>query len=129
MDKLYRTTFIPGNGFGTDSIQGWLEFSLGYDRREWEVSCGKNDTESHSSPYFMLNQLKSEGYLYLEWETRKDGGHTISQLSLTVDGHKLLDELKLKSKSGTLKKRITDLSWVVVTTICTTLLVLKIKGL
>ncbi|WP_320034319.1 hypothetical protein [Halarcobacter sp.] len=52
----------------------------------------------------------------------------LKQISLTTSGHKLLDELREKSKRGQLKKRVTNIIWTITTAIITTLIVLKIKG-
>ncbi len=81
---------------------------------------------------FVLNQLEANEQINIEWEdwVTSDGEKMLKlkQISLTVQGHQLLDEIKQKSKIGVIKKRFWDLFWVVLTTILTTLIVLKLKG-
>ncbi|MHC4123901.1 MAG: hypothetical protein ACYSSI_10035 [Planctomycetota bacterium] len=125
-----RESLIRKDFFGIDSIQGLLELATWYSPDSVQFCCNLSDKNSHDSMYFQLLQLEKEGYLNLEWEPyEEDKTVQLSKISLTTQGRKLLEELKAKSKSGRLKQRLINLFWVVVTSIITTLVVLKIKGI
>ena len=129
MTTLYRKLFSE-NPFG--SIQDYLEMAEWYHEGHVRFSCHPEDKTKHGSMLFVLNQLEANKQINIEWEDNvaSDGEKMllIKQLSLTVQGHKLLDEIKQKSKIGVIKKRFWNLFWVVLTTILTTLIVLKLKG-
>jgi DNA-binding PadR family transcriptional regulator len=82
--------------------------------------------------YFQLLQLEREGLIQLEWEPHSTGAGRellrLRQIALTTNGHRLLQELQAKSRLGQVKKKVGDLLWVVITSIITTLVVLKIRG-
>lgn len=82
--------------------------------------------------YFQLIQLEKDGLIVTQWEpgSSYDGkaNVTLKQISLTIAGQKLLNELMAKSRSGRLKERFHTLLWAVVASIITTLIVLAIKG-
>ena len=129
MTTLYRKLFSE-NPFG--SIQDFLEMAEWYHEGHVQFSCHAEDKTRHGSMLFVLNQLEANKQINIEWEDNvaSDGEKMllIKQLSLTVQRHKLLDEIKQKSKIGVIKKRFWNLFWVVLTTILTTLIVLKLKG-
>ncbi len=140
MENFYRTTLIPKNGLGIDSIQGFLEMANWYNDCRTILVCNKKDKDKHGTVFFILNQLEKDGIVNIEWSYNsfpndKDMKDMLElkQISLTVQGYKLLDELQNKSKFGSLKIRIKNLIWIVLTTIITaiitTLVVLKFKGL
>ncbi len=120
-----RDTLLPKDFFGLDSIQGLLEMAMTYDKED--IGFGFN---SNHPIYTYLCQLEKEGYIHTEWSPYNDDPKTkaLDQISLTIAGHKLLEEIKNKSRTGKIKKRIIDLIWIIITTIITTLIVLYFKG-
>ena len=118
---------------GLDSIQGYLEMAHWYHKGHIKFADNRKNKNEHWSILFILNQLEDEGYIKTEWiEYKNDEDENyleLKQISLTTSGHKLLDELREKSKRGKLKKRIANIGWTIITTILTTLLVLKLKGI
>jgi hypothetical protein len=111
-----------------DSIQGFLEMAA-WGREGHVVFCfDLADKDNVNSMYFQILQLEKEKYINVTWEHAPDGYMQLKQISLTVEGMKLLDDLQHKSRFGMLKARFRDLLWIVVTTIITTLIVLKLKG-
>ncbi len=129
MKTLYRQLFSD-NPFG--SIQDYLVLASYYHEGHIIFSCSPEDKTKHGSMLFVLNQLEANEQINIEWEdwVTSDGEKMLKlkQISLTVQGHQLLDEIKQKSKIGIIKKRFWNLFWVVLTTILTTLIVLKLKG-
>ena len=134
MKDFYSETFIPKDPLlGLDSIQGYLEMAHWYHKGYVTLVDSVNNTSEHGSMIFILNQLKKDDLINLELvEYKNDDGEDflkLKQISLTTSGHKLLDELREKSKRGQLKKRISNILWTMITTIITTLVVLKLKGI
>lgn len=136
MKDFYSTKFFAKDMhtmLGFDSIQGYLEIAHWYHKGYIKFVDNLNNKNEHSSIIFILNQLKDEGYIKTEWiEYKNDENEDyleLKQISLTTSGHKLLDELRGKSKRGQFKKRIINIAWTVITTIITTLIVLKLKGI
>ncbi len=129
MTTFYRQLF-PANPFG--SVQDYLELAQWYHEGHVEFCCHPEDKTRHGSMLFVLNQLEANEQINIEWEdwVTSDGEKMlkIKQISLTVQGHQLLAEIKQKSKIGVIKKRFWNVFWVVLTTILTTLIVLKLKG-
>lgn len=82
--------------------------------------------------YFRLSQLEKEGHLVLEWApwTGDDGRETLAlrQIALTTSGHKLLGELRTKSKLGKVKDRLATIAWAAASSVVTTLVVLAVKS-
>lgn len=133
MFPFRRTGFIPEDPlFGIDSVQGLLELATWYNGRRVFLHFDLEDKDSYESPYFQLLQLEKEGYINALWEPHPDDGREmvkLKQISLTTNGHRLLDELQQKSSSKRLRKRLGDLFWAALTSIVTTLIVLKLKGI
>ena len=134
MKDFYCETFIPKDPLlGLDSIQGYLEMAHWYHKGYVTLVDYVKNTSEHGSMIFILNQLKKDDLINLELTKYKnDDGEDLlelKQISLTIAGHKLLEELRKKSKRGQIKQRIKNLFWTVITTIITTLLVLKMKGI
>lgn len=131
MRHLYRKSFFPGR---YESVQDCLELARWYEGERLQFVFLSDEQADHRSLYNQLNRLKREGYLVLEWgpyESQDDDladAVFLKQISLTTAGHKLLDELRAKSKAGRWKQRLGDLVWVVVTSIVTTLVVLWLSG-
>jgi DNA-binding PadR family transcriptional regulator len=82
--------------------------------------------------YFQLTQLEKEGYVVLEWVAGKvhDGLELLElkQIALTTSGHKLLGELRAKSRLGKVKERLSSILWAAASSVVTTLVVLAVKG-
>jgi hypothetical protein len=136
MKDFYSTRFFAKDMhtmLGFDSIQGYLEMAHWYHKGNIKFADNHNNKDEHWSIIFILNQLEDEGYIKTEWiEYKNDENEDyleLKQISLTTSGHKLLDELREKSKRGQFKKRIVNIAWTVITTIVTTLIVLKLKGI
>jgi len=129
MDKLARP-FMPISMFG--SIQDYLEMASNYKEDYFTFCCDPDDKDKHNSMLFILNKLEADELINIEWGSYpRDGGKEylqIKQLSITVKGLQLLDEIKQNSKFEIVKKRIGNMLWILVTTIFTTLIVLKLKG-
>ena len=129
---LYRTTYVRKHFFGLESVQDYLELAKNYKEGSVNLVCDKNDETKYESVLFNLKQLEKDEVIITEWEdyvNERIDGWVLKQVSLTVKGHKLLDECVSKSKFGSLKTRITNLFWVVITAICSTLIVLQVKGI
>lgn len=128
--SLERTTFFPF-GTGLDSTQGFLEFAIQYDSKNWTMVCDPKDAEVLHSVFFHLSELEKEGHLVLDWAPYLNNGRDLLQLkqiALTTSGHKLLAELRAKSKWGKMKGLFATVISSVITSIVTTLAVLAIKG-
>lgn len=129
---LERTTFLPSQAFGLDSIQGYLELALRYPGWNVIFNCDPAEKGLLHSMHFQLSQLEKEGYLVLEWAPSKahDGREMLElkQIALTTSGHKLLGELRGKSKLGKVKERLATIAWAAASSVVTTLVVLAIKG-
>lgn len=82
--------------------------------------------------YFQLTQLEKEGYVVLKWVAGKvdDGLELLElkQIALTTSGHKLLGELRAKSRLGKVKERLSTILWAAASSVVTTLVVLAVKG-
>ncbi len=133
-DKFYRGTFFPSEYvFGLDSVQGYLEFANSELRNKSMLVFPIDEENDFSSAYFKLKQLEREGHIEAKWEeaTNSSGEshYKIKQMALTTSGHKLLDELRVKSRRGKLLMRLSNLFWIVLTSMVTTLVVLKLKGI
>lgn len=132
MHSLERKTFLPEwRLFGLDSIQGYLEMPEWYSKDHVRFFCEEKDRSRFGSMFFQLLQLEKEGFLIIEWVPSDDDGremHQLKQVSLTVDGHKLLNELKGKSRSVKMKERLITLFWAIITSTLTTLIVIALKG-
>lgn len=131
--KFYRTTVIPTDPFGLDSIQGLLEEALTYNNGEhWSVSFDPCDLTKPNSILFNLKELEKSGYVNLVLEDMNQDGIgpnlRMTHLSLTIEGRKLLEELRERSRWGRFRRRIVDLIWILVTSSATTLAVLWLKG-
>lgn len=94
------------------------------------LCCPISEKNKQGSALFNYLQLEKEDLVNIVLIESKDDPEMleIDQMSLTVKGHQLHEELKNKSTIGSLKERVKSLIWVVLTTICTTLIVLTIKG-
>ena len=127
-----RTTIVPGDAFGLDSVQGYLELASWYHLGEVTFGCHTRDRTKLHSMYARLCQLEKEGHMLLEWAPREssDGDEMVElrQVSLTTSGHKLLGELKSKSRLGRLKDRLGTIAWAAASSVVTTLVVLAVKG-
>ena len=134
MNDFYRKTLMPSAMMRLDSIQGFLEFAINYKNgRYGYLVCKLSDKENHESVYYILNRLESEGNISIDWQDYPSSNDEkmikLNQISLTTNGHKLLEELTHKSKLGTYRKKIVDLFWVILTSIITTLVALKFNGI
>lgn len=124
--------FFFGDAFGLDSIQGILELVS----RENDVpfACcpkpqGPDDVLSNEM-YRRFKMLENEGFIKVDWEENPEDNQVIMRgYELTIKGHLLLDELQNKSSYGRLRQHLADLIWIVITSIATTLVVIKFKGL
>lgn len=127
-----RTTLAPIFPFGLDSIQGYLELAEWYHNRGVIFSCGLEQKTTLNSMYSRLSQLEKEGHLLLVWEDQTDyegqPSLKLKEISLTTSGHKLLAELRAKSKLGKIKERLSTILWAAISSVITTLIVLAIKG-
>lgn len=130
--QFERNTFMPCDPFGLDSVQGYLEMALWYDSGHIIFNCNPNEQKKLNSMYFILCQLEKEGHMILNWEPRiTSSGEKLlelKQIALTTSGHKLLAELRVKSRWGRLKERLTTILWAVASSIITTLAILALKG-
>ena len=130
--SLERTSLFPSGAYGLDSVQGYLEMSFRYDRSDMIIVFNPADLNKFNSTYFHLCQLEKEGHLIIEWEPRisSTGENLVElkQLALTTSGHKLLSELRAKSRWGKVKERLTTIFWAVLSAVITTLVILAIKG-
>jgi hypothetical protein len=130
--SLERTSLFPSGAYGLDSVQGYLEMSFRYDRSDMIINFNPADLNKFNSTYFHLCQLEKEGHLIIEWTPRitSTGENLIElkQLALTTSGHKLLSELRAKSRWGKVKERLTTIFWAVFSAVITTLLILAMKG-
>ena len=131
MRHLYHKRFTPEHLLGFDTVQDYLELACWYCEGGVNFICTQDDKASYKSMYSELNQLEKEGYLLVEWEPYaledEPDGVLLKQITLTAAGHKLLEELNERTKTGRLKKRISELAWVIVTSIATTLVVLWLR--
>ena len=124
---------MPERGlFSLHTVQDYLELACWYgDEEGVQFICTQDQMTDYGSMYSELNQLTEEGYLLVEWEPypleNEPDGLLLKQITLTTAGHKLLDELDGKSKTGKLKKRVSELAWVVITSMATTLVVLWVR--
>jgi hypothetical protein len=127
-----RTSLVPEwRLFGLDSMQGYLELPEWYGKGHVRFSCDPSDRDDFQSMYFRLLQLEKDGLVLIQWDSNTFNGEqllTLKQISLTTAGHKLLAELRAKSRAGKLKERLVTLAWAIVASILTTLVVLAIKG-
>jgi hypothetical protein len=132
MRSFFRKRLIREEFFGLDSVQGYLEMATWYST-DGGVRFVVHDSD-RMRPDSMLSEilrLQNEGYVEAQWEPYGDGTSDqmeLKAISLSIAGHKLLAELQEKSASGKLKKRFSDLLWVIVVSILTTLLTLQVKG-
>lgn len=129
---LERATFLPTHAFSLDSVQGYLELALRYPTWNVTFHCDPSDTTKLHSMYFQLTQLEKEGYVVLKWVAGKvdDGLELLElkQIALTTSGHKLLGELRAKSRLGKVKERLSTILWAAASSVVTTLVVLAVKG-
>lgn len=132
-NSFQRRTLLPTEYmFGFDSTQGYLAFAASGIENQRQIAFGDADENDYSSHLYRLKQLAREGYIEAEWSVSTQGEgetyHSIRQMCLTTKGHELLERLQGESGAGQLKRRLKDLAWVVVTSVCTTLVVLYIRG-
>ena len=127
MKTLHRQLFSY-NPFG--SIQDYLELALWYHEGHVQFACDPDDKTNHGTMLFVLNQLEANEQINIEWEDSVESDDRkmliIKQISLTVKGHQLLNEIKQKSRIGIIKKQFRNLLWVVLTIIFTPLVILKL---
>ena len=128
MIDFARKSLSPKGISGIDSIQGILELALWYEGGGIKLNFSAVEKNYSHSQLNAIRRLEKEGYIIVQYSERVDNFLQLESIALTVSGHKLLNELQDKSSSGKLKKRITDLLWIIITTIITTLVVLWIKG-
>lgn len=130
MEKL-KVSYLHSD-YKQNVIREYLEMAETYHNGSVIWVCPKSDKTRHGSMLFHLTQLEEDGYITTEWSDCKthDGSEALEllQISRTVKGYNLLDKLKVKTPIGSIKKRVIDILWVVITTIITTLIVLAIKG-
>ena len=122
-----RRTLVESS-LGFDSVQGYLELGLWYDRQRVTFCCDPEDESVFHSMYSQLRRLESEGHIIAEWLLRDDGGLELKQVALTTSGHKLLGELRAQSRWGKVKERLATIGWAAVTAVITTLAVLWVTG-
>lgn len=132
-NSLHRGTFFSTEHvFGLDSTQGYLEFAESPQDNKAQIVFDHKDEASFTSHLFRLKQLERERLIEVSWSTRKTEGGTeyvsIEQMCLTTSGKEFLEKLRSASKRGRLTRRIQDLTWTVLTSIATTLVVLYLKG-
>ena len=130
--SLYRDTLRPRTTFGFDTIQGLLELAQ-YGNSEGGVGfcVHESDRSRPYSLYAKLLDLEKGGYITLAWKpvslSPPDSDLLrLETIMLTVQGHLLLDELKRKSKFGRLRSNFRDLIWVILTSIITTILTMRL---
>jgi hypothetical protein len=129
MKDFARASIIRRDFFGFDSIQGLLELATWYDEGKDVHFVFSRKTSKYSHRLLdTLKQLEREGYVTLQFSDTEDGHMCLESITLTINGHKLLAELREKSAAGKLKRRLGDLVWVILTSILTTLAVLWVKG-
>lgn len=124
-----RKTLLKTDWFGLDSIQGILYFIDRYS--DGSFLCFDQSTVSDvTGIYFYFQQLEKDGYVVLNLIPKGNNPNILilRSAALTINGRKLLDELTAKSKSGSVKKRLIDILWIVVVSMITTLIALWIKG-
>jgi len=133
MHSFERKSLAPDwRMFGLDSVQGYLELSEWYAKGGVILCCDPVDENRFGSMYYQLLQLEKDGLIRVDWESTT--GHDenpllkLKQIGLTTTGHKLLGELRAKSRLGKLKERLGTLAWAVIASVVTTLTVLAIKG-
>lgn len=133
---LYRKHLIPRviDPFrtGTDSVQGLLEYP---DRETAFPTCicySSAPGEYSHRLWRRIEALVEDGYAKITYHDETMGNkapyHFIDSAELTIKGAILLDDLQAKSARGRVRSRMSDLIWVVVTTIVTTLATLKLTG-
>lgn len=132
--SLIRRGLIRGNFLGIDSLQGILECATWYagpgSPGGSVVFCAsRDDAQQPDSLLATICRLEDEGFLQAIWGPEDEGGVIqLESLTLTVAGHKLLAELREKTAAGRLKRRLSDLLWIIVVSILTTLATLQVKG-
>ncbi len=130
MKTFFRKTIFPK--YHLDSIQAILEMHEYYGSPSGSYQCFQitEKEDPHSSLSHIL-RLDKEGFIQTTWDNERFKEKNLIELksiALTIEGYKLLEELKSKSKAGKLGKRVSDLVWVIFTSIITTLAVLWIKS-
>jgi hypothetical protein len=124
-----NTVFGPKNKhqlYGLDNTRSILEWAIHKD--SGVIHCiDKNDFDSPKTFGSRLKRLESDGYLVIKHEM-VDEYYNVHEMVLTANGEKLLMELREKDPFHSLRTRVSNILWVVVTSMITTLVVLKIKG-
>jgi hypothetical protein len=132
MRTLFRRKLVREDFFGLDSVQGYLEMAAWYSADSGvRFVVRESDRTRPDSMLSEILRLESEGYVDVQWEPYGDANsdqQMLRRITLTTAGHKLLAELQETSASGKLKKRLSDLVWVIVVSVLTTLLTLQVKG-
>lgn len=132
---FYRRSVLQRTFARVETIQDILEGALYYNTDEkikYSLVCANTEEQKPYSYYNQVCDLAKSGYLQVTWEDSLDTpfplGKRLVEMTLTVEGQKLLDELRQKSALGRLKTRLVDLLWVVLTAVATTLATLKLTG-
>jgi len=130
LEKMY-VRYLSKEG-GENALRKYLSMADSYNDGPIIWVCEVSYREVHGSMLFHLEQLQADGYITALWEdyTAHEGKPALQlrQISRTVSGHALFNKLKDRTPFSMIRKRLIDLTWIVVTTIVTTLIVLTIKG-
>ena len=133
LTTLYQNTILPRTFFGIDTIQGLLEIANGFtnDKDQLRICEPEDKLDNPNSFYARINDLAKNGYVTVEWKPRTDSSGNrnnveLNKLALTVQGHLLLDDIRKRSKPARLRSRIVELIWVVITSIVTSIITLRI---
>ena len=132
MRTFFRKKLLREDFLGLDSVQGYLELATWYSSNAGiRLFVHKSDGSPPDTMLAEFSRLEKEGYVEVQWEPYGDGDDEemmLKSICLTTAGHKLLSELQERSAGGRLKRRASDLLWVVVVSMLTTLVTLQVKG-
>jgi DNA-binding PadR family transcriptional regulator len=128
--RYLQTPFWQAELFGLNSVQGILEMGGWY--AEGHVILHFDPAANPGARQIVetLEQLQQEGYIKAEL-TPMPNEPTVMRLqkiALTVKGHEHLRTLRDRSTGSRFRTRATEIAWIIVASILTTLATLQVKG-